>query len=201
MLASVLAIAIVLAVFGGGFALAVIGFVRETQKINTDELSRRFPLTIQDRLVISPRKGTYVAGALLGLLVAIPLAGLVAQRVSDYPAVPILLLGIAYFMGHNVKMFLWKGPLLVIDKHGIQYRLWSDSVIPWKAIIGLKRYEYRERERIMIYIDPAHQPMTMARRLLPESAAGRLYLNLSDTSHRLGHLLSAFRFYRSDIYH
>ncbi|HUD91239.1 hypothetical protein [Sphingobium sp.] len=202
MLASILAITIVPAVFGGGFALAVFRFVRETRKINTDELSHRFSLTKQHRLVITPRKSTYVAGALLGFAIAAPLAALVAQGVSDYSAVAImLLLGITYFMAHNVRMFLWKGPFLQIDKNGIQYRLWSDAVIPWQAIIGLKRYEYKEGERIMIYVDPAYQPQTMTRRFLPESAVGRLYLNLSGTSHRLGHLLAAFRLYRPDLYH
>lgn len=202
MLASILAITIVLGVFGGGFALAVVGFVRETQKINTDELSRRFSLTKQDRLIITPRKSTYLAGALLGLAVAAPLAAFVAEGFSYYSTVPILLLlGLAYFVVHNVKMLLWKGPFLLADRNGIQYRLWSDTVIPWEAIVGLKRFEYKEGERIMIYVDPAYQPRTITRGLLHEYAAARLYVNLSDTSHRLGHLLAAFRLYRPDLYH
>jgi hypothetical protein len=202
MLVSVLAIAFALAVFGGGFTLAVVGFLRETRKTSTDELSRRFSLTQQDRLVVTPRKSTHVAGALLGLAVAAPLAALVAQGVSNYLIIPILLLlGATYFVAHNLKIILWKGPFLIADQNGIQYRIWSDTVIPWRAIIELKRFEYKEQERIMIYVDPAYQPQTITRRLLPEREAGRLYLNLSDTSHRLGHLLAAFRLYRPDLYH
>ena len=201
MLASIFAITIVLGVFGGGFALAVVGFVRETRKIDTDELSHRFSVTKQDRLIITPRKSTYIAGALLGLAFAAPLAAFVSQGISDYPTVPILLLlGLAFFVVHNAKMLLWKGPLLLADRNGIQYRPGSDTVIPWEAILELKRFKYKEAERIMIYVDPAYQPLTTARRLLPEYAAGRLYVNLSNTSHRLGHLLAAFRLYRPDLY-
>lgn len=201
MLASILVVAFVLAVFGGGFTLAVIGFVRETRKIDTDELSRCFSFTHQDRLVVTPHKGTHLTGALLGSAIAAPLALFVVKGGSDYPAVPILLLlGVVCFVVHNLKMLFWKGPFLLADQNGIQYRLWSDAIIPWRAITRLKRFEYKEGERIMIYVDPAYQPQSARCRFLPEPEAGRLYLNLADTNHRLGHLLAAFRLYRPDLY-
>lgn len=201
MLNSLLAFALFLTVFGGGFALAVIGFIREMRKVDTDELSRQFPFRAENRLIVMPRKGTYVAGGLLGFAAAVCMVGIaIHAEALEAAMIALVLLAAIYFVVHNVKMLLWSGPILIADQNGIQYRRWSNVPIPWDAMIALKRIEYKERERIMIIIDPAYRLSGKVGRLIRTSEGKAVYVNLADTDHRLGHLLAVFRANRPHLY-
>lgn len=201
MLIKIFVFVLIIAVYGGGFALAVAAYIRERRKVSTEVLSRQFPFTAQDRLIVLPCRTPHIVGALLSAGIAGPMALWVYQGISDQLAIPIFFFVVATAtLVHFIKMLLWKGPLLTADKNGILYRRWSNTVIPWEAVRSLKRYEYKEGERILLSVDHAYPGDGFLNKLGNAHGANNMYVTLANADHRLGHLLAAFRVHRPDLY-
>jgi len=99
------------------------------------------------------------------------------------------------------RMFFETEALLRIDQHGIQWRRWSDDLIPWSEITDVTMWQHKAQKAIVLHLrDPAQFPgrgiMGWAGKANRALTGGDIGISMTGTDRSVSEAMAAIEHYR-----